>query len=205
MCFIIVFLLGCVTLLVMRAHTDTPLPKRYEDDVTPSDEEPDHIKFTMIVQGVEFLQSIHTDNVLETTTTECDKYNKEGKMTRTVLPNVWGNLTTYDSNDVIVITHSSASRVDRLKIFLDHWKGPISIAINVDITNPNVLYKKLKNCTNLFNRTNIDLHLVVQVGVSKELLLMGGGLPPLLRWPDGANLKSKFKNDESKCQTVILN
>ena len=165
----------------MRANTDTPLPKRYEDDVTPSDEEPVHIKFTMIVQGVEFLQSIHTDNVLETTTTtECDKYNKEGKMPRTVLPYVLGNRTTYDSNDVVVITHSSADRVERIKMFMDHWEGPICIAINVDITNPNVLYKKLKNCTKLFNRTNIDLHLVVKEGVSKELLLRGGrggGLP----------------------------
>ena len=28
---------------------------------------------------------------------------------------------------------------------------------------------------------------------------------PLVRWPDSANLKSKFKNDESKSQTVNPN
>ena len=204
--------MGCITLLVIRGNTDTRLPKRDEDDVTPPPlfhdlEESDenggkfttksaqfrNIKVDILQDSVKSLLRTHRrrvedfegipDKTVKTKKgakkTPCDQYILEGNMPRTVLPNVWGDLSTYDSDDVALITQTSHNRVERIQMFLDHWRGPISIAVNVDILDLALFFQKLNYCPSLFTRTNVDLHLVVQEGVSKENYLGAerGGAP----------------------------
>ena len=92
----------------------------------------------------------------------CDIYLFEGKTERAILTNVWEDMTSYDIDDVAIVTQVDQDRLARLQPLLDHWKGTLSVAIYVDLSDTGVFIQNLVKCPSLFWRHNIDLHIVAR-------------------------------------------
>ena len=95
----------------------------------------------------------------------CFLYIMEGRMQRTTLTNVWDNYTSYDADDVALVTQTSQDRIGRIQRLLEHWEGPVSLTIYVDLQKLPIFMQKVSQCPSLLTRQNIDLHLVANEGV----------------------------------------
>ena len=105
----------------------------------------------------------------------CGSFYREANMPRTMLRNIWREYTSYDSDDVAVVTQTSQNRIGRIERLLNHWNGPVSVAICVDLEKKDEFFHNMEACPNIFTRQDVDLHLVVKEGVSIIKAWGGGG------------------------------
>ena len=127
---------------------------------------------------IEFLASnIHVEMFNEThsksgrsTREMCNKYKLEGSdayhKTRLTFGDLFGNLNNYSRNDITLVTQMTAYRMQILDTMASHWDGPISVAIQVSPKDFRNLGQLFNNSQNILGRSNIDIHIVVEKGVS---------------------------------------
>ena len=93
-------------------------------------------------------------------TKRCQYYNDVAKAKRIVMRNVL-KTPLPNQRDVTIVTHTSLDRLDQLKRLMDHWTGPVSVAVHVRPEEvPDLSYHLVSLAVNTTNLQRLAIHLV---------------------------------------------
>ena len=109
---------------------------------------------------------VFTLNDLRNSRLTCVIYEMEGLYERATVSNVWGNTSHHDQDGVTLVTQLSVEKLNMLSLLVENWPGSISAAIQVDLSQLMQLCRHFIIHQNLLAKPNLDIHIVLQRGVS---------------------------------------
>ena len=99
----------------------------------------------------------------------CTRYKHEARVkSRHNVTNIWSELNVVNKEDISFVTQMTVRRMFVLALVAEHWTGPIDVAMQAKPEELELIPKVFKNYTTLLNRKNIQLHVVIEEGVSKN-------------------------------------
>ncbi len=99
----------------------------------------------------------------------CTRYTHEARVkSRHNVTNIWSELNIVNKDDIAFVTQMTVHRMFVLALVAEHWTGPIDVAMQAKPEELELIPKAFKNYTSLLNRKNIQLHVVIEEGVSTK-------------------------------------
>lgn len=97
----------------------------------------------------------------------CNEYARAAAMTRLIIPDILEHAQYMpDSGEfVTLIAHMTEDRLPKLDIILQHWNGPVSVAVYINIDHLHDFIPRLLEIEGLKERYNVLLHFVPEEGV----------------------------------------
>lgn len=97
----------------------------------------------------------------------CDRFIEEGKIqSRFNATRIWCSVNNINASDVTFVSQMSFSRVRMLARVAAHWTGPMSVAMYVPREELRLVAPTLAGFPALLDREDVELHVVVEHGVS---------------------------------------
>ncbi|KAK2164281.1 hypothetical protein LSH36_66g01025 [Paralvinella palmiformis] len=97
----------------------------------------------------------------------CHEYERAAAMRRLIVPDILDHAQYISENSefVSLIAHMTEDRLTQLDNLLQHWNGPVSIALYINIAHIKDFITRLLDIEGLQNREGVLLHVVPQEGV----------------------------------------
>ena len=95
----------------------------------------------------------------------CLSYNADGKHKRYAVHSIWRDYLSVAREDITLVTHLTTDRLHLVDLLTQHWKGPLSIALQVELKYLSSLLNKIAKFPSILQRNNIDIHIAIKTGV----------------------------------------
>ncbi len=147
------------------------LPGRRVNTIFTLGDKGKQLEYLIQVTKVVNTSFIQVEDLMKRLTPVCQSYGMEGSPTfhrSRQLMHLWGNQTHITNDDVTLVTQLSASRLYMLARVAKHWHGPMSVALSVtppEFWNLSQTFNEIRYKA-LIERGDIDIHIVIEKGVS---------------------------------------
>ena len=95
----------------------------------------------------------------------CNTYNMDATRTQISVSSIWKDYLDVRYDDVTMIVQLTMDSIKLLEIHAEFWSGPMSVSLYANVDELDTLAETLAKMTMVIKRNNIDLHIVLQVGV----------------------------------------
>ena len=95
----------------------------------------------------------------------CDAFIADGKHEKFRVSQIWKEEMSIPSDDITYVTQVTLDRFHMIETILNQWSGPLSISIYLDINETLSLRRTLYSYPSIFERDNVDFHIVLATGV----------------------------------------